>query len=160
MELFDLPEELEKTIERYKISSEYLHVEFTESALVDKQDLVRNTMKKIHDCGYSLWLDDFGSGYSGLNVLKDYNFDLLKLDMRFLEGIENNNKAKTILKNIVNMALEINMDTLAEGVETLEQVKFLKEIGVKKLQGYYYGKPMEKAEFDDKIETRLYTLSA
>ena len=160
VELFDLPEELEKTIERYKISSEYLHVEFTESALVDKQDLVRNTMKKIHDCGYSLWLDDFGSGYSGLNVLKDYNFDLLKLDMRFLEGIENNNKAKTILKNIVNMALEINMDTLAEGVETLEQVKFLKEIGVKKLQGYYYGKPMEKAEFDDKIETRLYTLSA
>jgi EAL domain-containing protein (putative c-di-GMP-specific phosphodiesterase class I) len=102
--------------------------------------------------GYALWLDDFGSGYSSLNVLKDYQFDVVKIDMRFLSNLENSEKAKTLIDCIIQMANRIDMLTLTEGVETETQVEFLNRVGCNRLQGYLFGKPMPKEEFNRRIE--------
>ena len=108
-------------------------------------------MNSLKELGYSLWLDDFGSGYSSFNVLKDYSFDVLKIDMVFLTNVENNEKAKTLLDSIIQMAGRINMLALTEGVETAEQADFLSKIGCTRLQGYLFGKPIPIEELHQKI---------
>jgi c-di-GMP-related signal transduction protein len=102
---------------------------------------MRNVIERFRQAGYQIWMDDFGSGYSSLNLLKDYQFDMLKLDMRFLTPFTE--KAKDIMRATVTMAKNIGIGTLAEGVETKEHLDFLNEIGCGKIQGYYYGKPEE-----------------
>jgi EAL domain-containing protein (putative c-di-GMP-specific phosphodiesterase class I) len=106
-----------------------------------------------------LWLDDFGSGYSGLNVLKEYEFDVMKIDMKFLQHFGENEKAKIILKNIVSLAKDIGMGTLTEGVETEEAFNFLKEIGCERLQGYLFGKPMPRETLLEKINQGTYVMA-
>ena len=93
-------------------------------------------------------MDDFGSGYSSLNVLKDYNFDTIKFDMKFLHGfdIKRSEKAKYIISSNLEMARLMGMQALAEGVETAEQYEYLRSIGFDKAQGYYFGKPMNLDE--------------
>ena len=142
-ELMDIPAVLEEYTTRYEVDHSLLHVEVTESALTESKDLQR-TLRKIKDAGYSLWLDDFGSGYSSLNVLKDYDFDVMKIDMKFLQNFSGNPKSKVISKSIVEMATGLGMRTLTEGVETDEQAEFLKEIGCERLQGYLFGKPVPR----------------
>jgi EAL domain-containing protein (putative c-di-GMP-specific phosphodiesterase class I) len=115
-------------------------------------------MQKLRSSGYALWLDDFGAGYSGLNVLKEYDFDVMKIDMKFLSNFSGNVKARQILKNVVNLATELGMDTLTEGVETEEARAFLQEIGCKRLQGYLFGKPMPREELQQKINCGEYVL--
>jgi hypothetical protein len=100
-------------------------------------------------------MDDFGSGYSSLNNLKIYDFDVLKIDMDFLRSFENNKKSHVIIGSIVNMAKELGIHTLAEGVETKEQYEFLKRIGCEKLQGYLFGKPKPYDEFDFEKECTM-----
>lgn len=151
-ELMDPIAELEELVAKYEIPKEYLHVEITESSMSNDVDKLKGQIKEFHDRGYAVWLDDFGSGYSSLNVLKDYKFDLLKIDMMFLRNFSNNDKnAKSIIKSILDLAKELNMMTLSEGVETEDAVKFLQEAGCGRLQGYYYGKPMEYADLIKKI---------
>ena len=145
-ELMDAVQELENIVTKYSIPRELIHVEVTESALTDNFSKLQEAMHRIKELGYSLWLDDFGSGYSSLNVLKDYQFDVIKIDMRFLSGFENSEKSKTLLDCIVMMADRINMLTLTEGVETQAQADFLREIGCGRLQGYLFGKPLPKSE--------------
>ena len=151
-ELMDAVGELENLVKKYDISKELIHVEVTESALTDNFDLLNNAMNKIKDLGYALWLDDFGSGYSSLNVLKDYQFDVIKLDMRFLTNLEDNKKSKILIDCIIKMANRINMLTLTEGVETKVQAEFLNKVGCDRLQGYLFGKPIPKQELYDRIE--------
>ncbi|MBQ9862496.1 MAG: EAL domain-containing protein, partial [Lachnospiraceae bacterium] len=110
------------------------------------------TIQILKNLGFKLWLDDFGSGYSSLNMLKDYSFDVMKIDMVFLKHFGENDKSKTILQSIVNLADSINMETLTEGVEEEEQAEFLKSIGCKRLQGYLFGKAMPKDELKEKYE--------
>ena len=141
-ELMDVVAELEGLVEKYNIPRDYLHVEITESAISDDTDLLKNTMDTLHKKGYSIWLDDFGSGYSSMNVLKDYDFDLLKIDMVFLRNFEGNQNSRKIIKSILELAKSLDMKTLTEGVETKEAVDFLHDAGCGRLQGYYYGKPM------------------
>ena len=152
-ELMDAPQELEDLVTRYRIPKELIHVEVTESALTDNFSRLNAAMNRIKELGYSLWLDDFGSGYSSLNVLKDYQFDVVKIDMRFLSNLDKNEKSKTLIDCIVKMANRINMLTLTEGVETETQADFLNQIGCDRLQGYLFGKPIPKDALYKRIDS-------
>lgn len=158
-ELMDAVGELEKLVEKYQIPRQYLHVEITESALSDDVGGLQRSMKILREKGYSLWLDDFGSGYSSMNVLKDYKFDLLKIDMVFLKNFNRNDNAHKIIKSILDLAKELDMMTLTEGVESQDAVDFLQGAGCGRLQGYFYGKPMSFEEIYAKIEDGTYRIS-
>lgn len=155
-DILDLSNEVESCLLKYGIERKYVHVEITESALTENDGKLQEAMRKFRSAGYALWLDDFGSGYSGLNVLKEYDFDMMKIDMKFLSNFSGNQKAKKVLKSIVSLANELGMQTLTEGVETDEAFNFLKEIGCERLQGYLFGKPMKKEELIQKIKDGIY----
>lgn len=114
-------------------------VEITESALMSDQETIRTAIERFHAAGFEVWMDDFGSGYSSLNVLKDFDFDEIKIDMAFLRDF--NERSRKIVTMAVKMAKSLGIHTLAEGVETEEHIDFLKSIGCERIQGYYYGKP-------------------
>ena len=144
---------LDELIKKYRIPKNLLHVEVTESALMEDESLLKKSVATLKKKGYAVWLDDFGSGYSSLNVLKDYEFDVVKIDMVFLKGFGNNEKSKILIKSIIELAKLLNMRTLTEGVETKEHVDFLREVGCERLQGYYFGKPMSYNDFLGKINS-------
>jgi len=148
-ELLDMLNFLEDTVSKYDIPKDYIHVEITESMIVSDSDLMSGVIKDFRNAGYEVWMDDFGSGYSSLTLLKDYNFDTLKLDMNFLSSFTD--KSKSIVTSTITMAKDIGIMTLAEGVETQEQFEFLHSIGCGKLQGYFYGKPQPLDDFFDHI---------
>lgn len=137
--MLDMVEVVENLVKKYDIPRDMLHVEITESMIVSDEELMTGVIERFRKAGYEIWMDDFGSGYSSLTLLKDYDFDLLKMDMRFLSTF--NEKSKTILRSTVTMAKALGIKTLAEGVETEEHFEFLKSIGCGKIQGYYFGKP-------------------
>jgi len=148
-ELTDVVDLLCSCTRKYNILPEMIHVEVTESALSDNLDSLHKDLDRLRTLGFPLWLDDFGSGYSSLNVLKDFSFDVMKIDMVFLSSFQDEDKedkTKAVLKNIVSMANDLHMHTLTEGVETLEQAEYLKSIGCERLQGYLFGKPMPLKE--------------
>ena len=151
-ELMDAVAELDGLVQKYGLSKDLIHVEVTESALTDNHAKLNEAINRIKELGYSLWLDDFGSGYSSLNVLKDYQFDVIKIDMRFLSNLENNEKARTLIDCIIQMANRIHMLTLTEGVETKVQADFLNKIGCTRLQGYLFGKPIPIKDLYDRID--------
>lgn len=159
-ELMDAVGELEKLVEKYRVPREYLHVEITESAVTKDVDGLKKAMKRLHDSGYAVWLDDFGSGYSSMNVLKDLDFDLLKIDMEFLKNFHDNPNSRKIISTVIDLAEKLDMLTLCEGVETEEAVTFLREAGCGRMQGYYYGKPMPYDDLLAKIEKGDYILPA
>ena len=137
--------EIEAIRKKYDIPARFLHIEVTESALTEEGDFLLSEIPRFHKAGYEVWMDDFGSGYSSLNNLMSYPFDMLKIDMNFLREFETNPKSHIILAAIVRMAKKLGIHTLAEGVETQEQYDFLREIGCEKIQGYFKGRP---APFD------------
>ncbi|MBQ8967492.1 MAG: EAL domain-containing protein [Ruminococcus sp.] len=151
-ELCDIVAELKYRAEKYGVPPAFLDVEITESALTDNQGLLKEAMAKLREAGYSVWLDDFGSGYSSLNVLKDYQFDVLKIDMKFLSGFENNPKTRPIIQNIVNLTKELDIISLTEGVETREQYDFLSSINCGRVQGYLFSKPVPEEELRKLVE--------
>ena len=130
----------------YGVPREMLDIEVTESALNEKSDHLKDECRRFRECGYQLWIDDFGSGYSSLNTLMEYDFDVLKLDMEFLRTYEKNPRTGHLLNYIVYVAVEMGVQPLTEGVETEEHYEFLKGIGCEKAQGYYFGKPMPMGE--------------
>ena len=146
-ELCDIMSEIDKCRERYDIPKKLLHIEVTESAIAVGSDFLGKHIKKFRDAGYEVWMDDFGAGYSSFNNLKDYDFDVVKIDMGFLREFETNQKSRIILASIVHMAKELGIPTLAEGVDTEEQYEFLLKIGCEKMQGYLFGKPKPVSEF-------------
>lgn len=136
----DLFERIEELVQRYEVPRDKLNVEVTESAFVADMELLGQTLSAFRRGGYEIWMDDFGSGYSSLGVLKDYTFDEIKIDMSFLSS--SSEKSRIIIESTVRMAKAIGVRTLAEGVETEEQYQFLRSIGCEKVQGYLFGKPM------------------
>ncbi len=144
-ETTDMLKVVEDAVEKYDIPRDYIHIEITESMIVSDSELMTSVIDNFRNAGYEVWMDDFGSGYSSLTLLKDYTFDTLKLDMNFLSNL--NDKTKAIITSTVTMAKNIDIKTLAEGVETRQQIEFLRDIGCGRLQGYYYGKPMPLNEF-------------
>ena len=148
-EATDMLNVLEKAVEKYDIPKDYLHIEITESMIVSDADLMSRMIDNFRNAGYEVWMDDFGSGYSSLTLLKDYYFDTLKMDMDFLNSFTD--RSKSIITSAITMAKDLSIMTLAEGVETEEQVDFLRSIGCGKLQGYFFGKPMSIDEFFEHI---------
>lgn len=147
-DIFDV---VEKALKKYNIDREYIRVEITESIMAS-DSYVRSEIQRFRLVGYEVWMDDFGSGYSSLNTLKDYKFDELKIDMAFLSNF--NDASRTIISSTVRMAKNLGLKTLAEGVETKEQMDFLKGIGCEKVQGYYYGKPQPLKETMKHMESK------
>ncbi|MGN0059132.1 MAG: EAL domain-containing protein, partial [Coriobacteriales bacterium] len=122
----DVFEEIERVVSACDVPRDYLNIEITESVMRYGSE-VKTAVERFHQAGYQVWMDDFGSGYSSLNVLKDFPFDEIKIDMMFLHPFTD--VSRKIVASIVHMAKKIGIHTLAEGVETAEQVSFLKEIG-------------------------------
>lgn len=148
----NLADEVGSCLKKYEIDKNAIHIEITESTLSEDDTKLKEELKSFRAQGYALWLDDFGSGYSGLNVLKEYDFDLIKIDMNFLSNFSGNEKARHILKNVINLAKALGMQTLTEGVETQEAYDFLRDNGCEKLQGYLFSKPIPKSEFEAKLD--------
>lgn len=136
------------TMEQYEIPPDALHVEITESAVTRDLEQLKEAIRKFHDLGLEVWMDDFGSGYSNLNILKELDFDVIKLDMAFLRNF--NCDSAIIIKNIIHMARELNIRTLAEGVETRALFDFLQEAGCDMAQGYYFSRPIPLDEIREK----------
>ena len=158
-ELMDAVGVFEEAVAKYNIPKQYLHVEVTESALSDDLGLLQESMNRFVQDGFAIWLDDFGSGYSSLNVLKDYDFDVLKIDMKFLSNFSTNQKARDIVDCVIKLADSLGMKSLCEGVETKEQAEFLKKAGCLRLQGYLFGKPLPKEQLIEDIKTGKYVIS-
>lgn len=148
----DVVKELNGLIEKYQIDKNYLKVEITESAYVENANKILDTMKHLEDDGFTLLMDDFGSGYSSLNMLKEAIVDVLKIDMKFLDmSTSDTQKGLTILKSIIDMTNEMNLPIIVEGVETKEQADFLTKMKVRYAQGYLFYRPMHIDEFEQLI---------
>ncbi len=135
----------------YDVPRYMIDVEITESAFNDNTGLIREETKRIRSAGFEVWIDDFGSGYSSLNTIAEYEFDVLKLDMVFLKNSEINPKTKPLMKSIIQTTKELGVSPLCEGVETQENYNFLKEIGCDRAQGYFIGKPMPLNDLLDEM---------
>ena len=142
-ELCDIFQEFEQATQINNIPRKMIKIEITESVYGEDMAGLNLGIEKFRANGYEVWMDDFGSGYSSLNALKDYNFDTIKFDMKFLSGFNKNSaRLTTILSANLSMAKQMGIQTLAEGVETREQLEYLQAIGFEKAQGYFFGRPM------------------
>ena len=149
-------EEVDAIVRKYQVPHHMIHVEITESVFVKDGVSISTQIDKFRDAGFEMWMDDFGSGYSSLNVLKDCHFDEIKIDMAFLSSFTQ--KAKDIIKSTVRMAKDIGIHTLVEGVETEEQRDFVRSIGCEKIQGWYYGRPMPMSELESRSREKGWIL--
>ena len=133
-------------VKKYDVDSKYIYLEITESACNNNMNQLINTIEKLRDLGFKIEIDDFGAGYSSLNVLTTIPFDVLKLDMLFVRGMANNKTLKMI-EIVAEIAKYLDVILVAEGVETLDQLNQLREYGYQVIQGYYFSKPLKKEEF-------------
>lgn len=149
LKTFNVVDYFLELIKKYDIPIKFLEAEITES--VDSEDTseVVNQMKKV---GFTMLMDDFGSGYSSLNMLKTTPFDVLKIDRNFLSEFMESDKGRKIIAHTISMSQDIGLDIIAEGVETGDQVKFLKKCGCDMVQGFYYSRPVNVAEFNKRLE--------
>ena len=143
----DIVEYLTGLIEKYELDVRQLNVEITETAYVKNEPLIDIT-QRLRDAGFRVEMDDFGSGYSSLNMLKEIPIDRIKLDLRFLSNDASNERGKIIVESLINMAKRLGIELIAEGVETQEQADMLKEAGCVDMQGYYFYKPMNVESFE------------
>lgn len=143
-----LADELLALIRKYQIKPFLLRLEISESAYIENPIQLIRTARHLQEVGFKILLDDFGSGYSSLKMLKDIPLDILKIDMNFLENIEQSSRAAAILLGVIQIAQRLNIVTIAEGVETKFQLDFLRTTGCDNIQGYYYAKPMPVEKFD------------
>ena len=147
----DYVEAIEAIRKEFDVPVKYLRVEVTESSAIGGLELIQRVVNKLHEYGYLVEMDDFGSGYSSLNILKDLEVDIIKLDMRFLVG-EIGGRGGIIISSVVQMAKWLKTAIIAEGVEEMEQADYMKSIGCNYIQGYLYSKPVPVAEFEKKLE--------
>ncbi|MCR4653326.1 MAG: EAL domain-containing protein [Eubacterium sp.] len=142
----DIVEEIRRRVDDAGIPRDRLVIELTESMIADDIHYMQNEIMRFKELGFTVWMDDYGSGYSSPSILQNIPFDLIKIDMQFVSQIDESEKSKIILTEIVEMAMALGMDTIAEGVETREQMNFLKEIGCTMLQGFYFSKALPLEE--------------
>ncbi|KXU42309.1 MAG: EAL domain-containing protein [Longibaculum muris] len=136
---------------KYQIPSELIEIELTETVVFENLEILRHIINEIHNCGYKCSMDDFGSGYSSLNVLKEIPVDILKLDKVFF-GKENNQRANDIVESVIRLAKKLGMETIAEGIETIPQVELLRSMECDMIQGYVFSKPVPVDEFEKIIQ--------
>ena len=138
----DLFERVITTLKKYDVPHEAIKLEITESHMLEDTETFERIFRHFSEAGLSVWLDDFGSGYSSLNVLQNYSFDVIKFDILFLRNLSI--KGRELLASLISMAKTLGIHTLAEGVETKEQKEFLKALGCEAQQGFYYSRPIPK----------------
>ena len=148
----NLCEQLLAILDKYQLEPDLLKLEITESAYTNNSEQLLCAMKRFQDQGFRVLMDDFGSGYSSLNMLKDVPVDILKIDMKFIHTLETSERAYNILYNIFNMAKSLGMHTIAEGVETKSQYELLRSMGCNDIQGYFFSKPLLLDEFREKVQ--------
>ncbi len=143
----NLPQILMYTLDKHGIEPQWIHLEITETAYTDDSEQLIEMVSTLKDMGFIFEMDDFGSGYSSLNMLSDMPVDILKLDMKFIQNSQQNDNGMKIIQFVIMLAKWLNLPVVAEGVETEEQLNFLKTIGCTYAQGYYYSKPLPVDEF-------------
>ncbi len=148
----DLCDKIINVVKKYSLKPELLHLEITESAYNENPEQLMGAMLRLQKEGFLIAMDDFGSGYSSLNMLKDLPVNILKIDMKFVSDIEKNERAGSVLTSVVRMAKWLEMRVIAEGVETKGEKDFLSSIGCDVIQGYYYSKPLPVGEYEKLIE--------
>ncbi len=146
---------LSELSEKYPIDKDHLYFEITESAYMKQQQQLTERIQRIKDLGFRIAMDDFGSGYSSLNSLKDIPIDVLKLDMGFLRGGKNVGRGNEIIAHVISMAKDLGYTIVAEGVEEKQQADFLTEKGCDIIQGYYYAKPMPIRDYEEKLKVDI-----
>jgi diguanylate cyclase (GGDEF)-like protein len=146
----DLYKTFTRLVEKYNIIPQKLKIEITETLFMEDVKGHMDTIRRMKEYGFCIELDDFGSGYSSLNMLKDIDADIIKIDMAFLEETDNIKRSRTIIRSIINMAKDLGMDVITEGVRTKEHINFLTDAGCDIFQGYYYSKPIIVDEFEKK----------
>ncbi|MEG1594189.1 MAG: bifunctional diguanylate cyclase/phosphodiesterase, partial [Oscillibacter sp.] len=144
---------LSTLVERYDVPPALLQLELTESAYMDNPASMKETLKKLHEAGFVVLMDDFGSGYSSLNTLRDIAVDILKIDMKFLPAGTTDGRSERILTSVIRMAGWLGIPVVVEGVETAQQRDFLKSVGCGYIQGYFYARPMPVAEYETLMQT-------
>ena len=149
----DIVEEIRKRVDGAGVERRLITIEITESAIASDFDFMKEQIERFRALGFRVWMDDFGSGYSSLDVLQNIEFDLIKFDMNFLMKSNEGDRGRIILTELVKLAESLGLDTVCEGVETEEQARFLKEISCSKLQGYYYSKPIPFHELLKRYDT-------
>ena len=144
----DIPGQFSRLIQKYGITPDQLRIEITETAFAENPDLLISNTNKLRELGFQVEMDDFGSGYSSLHMLKEVLVDRIKLDLHFLTSSGDQKKSRTIVGCMIQMVELLEMKMIAEGVETVEQAEFLRNRGCPEMQGYYFFKPMPVEEFE------------
>ncbi|WP_278247288.1 putative bifunctional diguanylate cyclase/phosphodiesterase [Acetobacterium malicum] len=154
----DLPQIIKELLEKYQMPAELLEIEITEGILVENMEGTSLQLEKIKALGVKVAIDDFGTGYSSLKYLQNFNFDKLKIDREFIKDYPQHDTG-SIAKTILNLAAQMDINVIAEGVETQEQFLFLKENHCQQIQGYYFHKPLSAKDFEmlltEKITDRV-----
>lgn len=155
IEAIDVARVLGDLFDRFSIDARLLQVEITESAIAHNMDVVEETIRDLHARGIAVLMDDFGSAYSSLNMLKDINVDAIKLDMKFVDlNADNAAKGLKIIESVIDMAYQLRLSIIAEGAQTAEQVSKLRELGCMYIQGYYFYRPLTVGKMEDLLEHR------
>lgn len=142
--------ELEEILRQEEANPRLIELEMTETTVVEDIEVAKKAAEAVKKIGFLVSMDDFGTGYSAFNVLKDIEIDILKIDKTFFDELEKNKRAQIIVESIVKMCKRLKTKTVAEGIETKEQVDFLKRIHCDIIQGYYFSKPLSIKEFEEK----------
>lgn len=146
----DIVEEVCRRVDAAGVPREKIQIEITESMVGKDFEFMKEQVLRFQALGFQVWMDDFGSGYSSLDVLQDIHFDLIKFDMRFMHRFDDGEESRIILRKLLQMTQELGIDTVVEGVETEEQVAFLKAVGGTKLQGFYFCRPIPLEEIRER----------
>lgn len=155
IEAIDVARVLGDLLDRFCIDARLLQVEITENAIAHNMDVVEETIRDLHARGIAVLMDDFGSAYSSLNMLKDINVDAIKLDMKFVDlNADNAAKGLKIIESVIDMAYQLRLSIIAEGAQTAEQVSKLRELGCMYIQGYYFYRPLTVGKMEDLLEHR------
>ncbi|NLL93751.1 MAG: EAL domain-containing protein [Clostridiales bacterium] len=147
----NLPEILMDIVTAHGLLPKHLHLEITESAYTENQEQLLSVVEKLKEQGFIIEMDDFGSGYSSLNMLSEFPIDILKLDMKFIQNSGSNIKNRSIMSSVIDLAKKIDLSVVAEGVEEQSQVTMLKGMGCDMVQGYYFAKPLTEEEFRNRL---------
>lgn len=147
----DLPATMSSLVAQYGIEPRQLHLELTESAYTENPNQIIAVVDELRNRGFVIEMDDFGSGYSSLNMLNQVHFDILKLDMKFIQTETAKPGEMSIMRFVVNLAKWLNLSTVAEGVETKAQLERLRDVGCDYAQGYYFSRPLPVQEFEKRL---------
>lgn len=142
--------ELKTIINKYEINPNFIELELTETAVVKDIESAKEAERNVHSLGFIVSMDDFGVGYSSFYMLKNIEIDVLKIDKSFSDEVMDDKRGKIILESIIDMAKKLEIKTVAEGIETREQVEYLRKIGCDMIQGYYFEKPIIIEQFEQK----------